>query len=57
MLRMTGIVKWIFLRLWGPVVSFRKKRLQQLSKDYNWKAVGSTGVVSEMMKASGDFDR
>ena len=32
MLRMTGMVKWIVLRRRDPVVSFRKKRLQQLSK-------------------------
>ena len=30
MLRMTGMVKWIVLRRWGPVFSFRNKRLQQL---------------------------
>ena len=37
----------------GPVVSFQKKRLQQVSK--NRKAAGPTGVVSDMMKASGVF--
>ena len=30
MLRMTGMVKWIVLRRWGPVFLFRNKRLQQL---------------------------
>ena len=32
MLKMTGMVKLINLRLWGPVVSFWKK-LQQLVKE------------------------
>ena len=29
------MVKWIVLKLWGPVVSFLNKRLQHLFKDYN----------------------
>ena len=33
MLKMTRMVKWIVPRLWGHVISFRKKKLQQLLKD------------------------
>ena len=54
MLRMTGTMKWIVLRRWGPVASFRKKRFQQLLKKMG-KAAGPTGVGSEIMKASGGF--
>ena len=39
----------------GPVVSFRRKRLQQLLQVTIGKAAGPTGVVSEMMQASGGF--
>ena len=38
MLRMTGLVKWRLTLEWSvPVVSFLKKRLQQLSKDFKWE--------------------
>ena len=51
MLKLSGMVKCVFLMLRGPVVSFRKKRLQQLSKDKNFgNAAGPIGVVSEMME-------
>ena len=56
MLRMTGMVKWIVLRRWGHVVSFRKKRVAAAIIVLQiGKAAGPTGVVSEMMKASGGF--
>ena len=54
MVRMGGMVKWFFLRLWDPIVSYLKKKVLHLLKE---KTKGASGVVSEMMKESGGFVR
>ena len=54
MLKIGGMVMWIVLRCWDPVVHFGKSgcSIKQLQIG---KAASPTGVVSEMMKTSGGF--